>query len=95
MFVSSKFLPPVDNECVIETETTTICAINTNVFDFIGDKMVVKEQPKPDQRARYESDGKRFLPDSKKHPMSITVCFQNISYQILYQLHLLLYCVVA
>jgi len=37
--------------------------------------MAVKEQPKPDQRARYESDGPRFLPDSKKHPMSIQVCF--------------------
>jgi hypothetical protein len=37
--------------------------------------MIVKEQPKPDQRARYASDGSRFLPDSKKHPMSIQVCF--------------------
>lgn len=49
--------------------------IKTNPFDSIDGNMVVKEQPKPDQRARYESDGPRFLPDSKKHPMSIQVCF--------------------
>jgi hypothetical protein len=39
--------------------------------------MFVKEQPKPDQRARYESDGPRFLPDAKKHPMSIQVCISK------------------
>ncbi len=49
--------------------------INTNSFALIDDDMSVKEQPKPDQRARYESDGPRFLPDSRKHPMSIQVCF--------------------
>jgi hypothetical protein len=51
--------------------------INTNSFASIDDDMSVKEQPKADQRARYESDGPRFLPDSKKHPMSIQVCFLN------------------
>jgi len=49
--------------------------INKNSFGSIDDDMSVKEQPKPDQRARYESDGPRFLPDSRKHPMSIQVCF--------------------
>ncbi|CAF1360879.1 unnamed protein product [Adineta steineri] len=37
----------------------------------INGTMTVKEQPKSDQRGRYASDGPRFLPDSKKHPMSI------------------------
>jgi hypothetical protein len=47
----------------------------TNPFTLIDDTMMVKEQPKPDPHARYESDGFRFLPDSKNHPMSIKVCF--------------------
>lgn len=35
--------------------------------------MYVIEQPKADPRSRYESDGTRFLPDSRKNPMSIHV----------------------
>ena len=45
------------------------------LFDLISNGMSMKEQPKPDLRARYESDGDRFLPDSKKHPMSIEVSY--------------------
>jgi hypothetical protein len=60
---------------ISQTPEQTGSELNTNPFDSIADDMVVKEQPKPDQRARYESDGPRFLPDSKKHPMSIQVCF--------------------
>ncbi len=41
---------------------------------------MVKEQPKADQRARYKSDGLRFLPDARKHPMSIQVCIFNDSF---------------
>ncbi len=36
--------------------------------------MCVTVQPKADQRARYKSDGLRYLPDAKKHPMCIQVC---------------------
>ncbi len=50
---------------------------NEDHFQSIADDMFVKEQPKPDQRARYESDGPRFLPDAKKHPMSIQVCISK------------------
>jgi hypothetical protein len=49
-------------------------SINENPFQSVADDMFVKEQPKADQRARYESDGPRFLPDARKHPMSIQVC---------------------
>jgi hypothetical protein len=52
----------------------------TNQFAAIDDVMIVKEQPKPGRRARYECDGPRFLPDSKKHPMCIQVCFQDTIY---------------
>lgn len=51
-----------------------------NPFESIVDMMLVKVQPKADQRARYASDGPRFLPDSRKHPMSIQVCpFHSIN----------------
>ena len=51
------------------------CEIIEDPFESVTNDMAVKEQPKADQRARYESDGPRFLPDAKKHPMSIQVCF--------------------
>ncbi|CAF1060965.1 unnamed protein product [Rotaria sordida] len=64
---------PEDNNQsdISETQETMSFGENTNQFADIVDAMIVKEQPKADQRARYESDGPRFLPDSKKHPMSI------------------------
>lgn len=40
----------------------------------INGEMFVATQPKPDQRARYASDGHRYLPDSKKHPITVKVC---------------------
>lgn len=51
---------------------------NENPFESITDPMLVNEQPKADQRARYASDGLRFLPDSRKHPMSIQVCLFHL-----------------
>lgn len=45
-----------------------------NRFESVANTMLVKVQPKVDQRARYASDGPRFLPDARKHPMSIQVC---------------------
>ncbi|UJR25787.1 hypothetical protein I4U23_007137 [Adineta vaga] len=48
-------------------ETTTKLDVDVT----IDGMMIVKEQPKPDQRIRYASDGARFLPDSKKHPVTI------------------------
>jgi len=47
--------------------------MNKNLFESINDDMYVIEQPKADRRSRYESDGIRFLPDSRKNPMSIHV----------------------
>ena len=58
---------------------------NEYPFESIADAMFVKEQPKADQRARYASDGPRFLPDSRKHPMSIQVClFRTIQCTIVF-----------
>lgn len=61
--------------------------LNENPFESVVDAMIVKVQPKADQRARYASDGPRFLPDARKHPMSIQVClchlFQNLKSTVL------------
>jgi hypothetical protein len=73
-------VPEDDNENTVEIQQEMNLKINTYNFALIDDTMTVKEQPKPDQRARYASDGRRFLPESKKHPMSIEVCFKHILY---------------
>ncbi|CAF1188085.1 unnamed protein product, partial [Adineta ricciae] len=55
------------NEAVesVYSETIANDPILSNVV------MVVKEQPKAAHRVRYPSDGKRFLPNSRQHPMMI------------------------
>jgi len=68
-------VPEDSQEDTNETQEQTDFEVTTDQAGVIDDLMIVKEQPKPDQRARYASDGSRFLPDSKKHPMSIQVCF--------------------
>ncbi len=68
-------MPEDSQEDANEIQQQTDFEVTTNQADAIDNPMIVKEQPKPDQRARYASDGSRFLPDSKKHPMSIQVCF--------------------
>ena len=73
-------MPESTNENTVAIQQEITSKINTYNFDLIDDTMTVKEQPEPDQRARYASDGSRFLPDSKKHPMSIEVCFEHILY---------------
>ena len=56
--------------------------IHTDPFAWIDGGMIVKTQPKCDQRARYEKDGPRFLDGSKKNPISVQVCFLVIIYYI-------------
>jgi len=68
-------VPEDSQEDTNETQEQTDFEVTTDQAGVIDNLMIVKEQPKPDQRARYASDGSRFLPDSKKHPMSIQVCF--------------------
>jgi len=46
-----------------------------SLFNCINGVMSVKQQPKANNRVRYQCDGSRFLPDSRYHPMSINVCF--------------------
>jgi hypothetical protein len=53
-----------------------------SLFDFINNVMSVKQQPKANNRSRYECDGRRFLPDSRYHPMAINVCFLFFFYKI-------------
>ena len=45
--------------------------------DFVLGIMSVKQQPMPNYRSRYQSDGSRFLPASRYHPMSINVHFSH------------------
>jgi hypothetical protein len=53
-----------------------------SLFDRIDNFMSVKQQPKANNRSRYECDGRRFLPDSRYHPMAINVCFLFFFYKI-------------
>ena len=61
--------PPVDTTIPV---APVQCQYNVK-FDIDGG-MSVQEQPQADLRARYGSDGDRFLPGSRKTPMSIIVC---------------------
>ncbi|CAF0935011.1 unnamed protein product [Adineta steineri] len=40
-------------------------------FGSIAGTMFVTQQPKANKRSRYECDGRRFLPDSRFHPMTV------------------------
>lgn len=51
--------------------------LNPQMFQGIGGNMSVKQEPKANNRIRYGSDGRRFLPDSRYHPISINVSFQD------------------
>ncbi len=53
-----------------------------SLFDFLDNVLSVKQQPKANNRSRYECDGRRFLPDSRYHPMAINVCFLFFFYKI-------------
>ncbi|UJR23127.1 hypothetical protein I4U23_026148 [Adineta vaga] len=41
------------------------------LLDFIFGDMSVTQQPKANTRSRYSCDGRRFLPDSRYHPMTV------------------------
>jgi hypothetical protein len=47
--------------------------MNPSLFSMITGDMYVKQQPKANNRVRYECDGSRFLPDSRYHPMALSV----------------------
>ena len=44
-----------------------------NLFPEPYGPMAIKQQPMANKRLRYISDGDRFLPDSRYHPMSLQV----------------------
>lgn len=48
-----------------------------DIFQMSG-AMIVTQQPKANNRLRFECDGIRFLPDSRYHPMTIQVCLFSI-----------------
>jgi hypothetical protein len=58
-----------------ETLNTQENETRPSVFDSVVGGMTVKVQPKANPRSRYATDGARFLPGSRRNPMSITVSF--------------------
>ncbi|CAF4246418.1 unnamed protein product [Rotaria sordida] len=44
-----------------------------SIFEMIDVAMSVKQQPKANNRIRYDCDGVRFLPDSRYHPLAIHI----------------------
>ena len=46
-----------------------------SLFTFIEGNLSVKQGPKANNRLRYQSDGSRFLPNSRYNPMAINVGF--------------------
>lgn len=63
----------VDSPTVTENQEENKEYLLQAIIDSIGEGMAVKEQPQAELRGRYGSDGHRFLPNSRKKPMSITV----------------------
>ncbi len=47
--------------------------MDPSAFALITGDIFVKQQPKANNRLRYQCDGPRFLPNSRYHPMSINV----------------------
>ncbi|CAF3745604.1 unnamed protein product [Rotaria sordida] len=58
---------------IIENSNALMYQMNPFIFEIIDSVMFVKQQPKANNRIRYECDGSRFLPDSRYHPMSINL----------------------
>ncbi|CAF1178786.1 unnamed protein product [Rotaria sordida] len=58
---------------IIENSNALMYQMNPFIFEIIDSVMFVKQQPKANNRIRYECDGSRFLPDSRHHPMSINL----------------------
>lgn len=63
---------PTENEK--QEEKNEWLLLLQSMIDSIGEGMAVKEQPQANLRGRYGSDGHRFLPNSRRKPMSIKVC---------------------
>ncbi|CAM2720274.1 unnamed protein product [Rotaria socialis] len=58
---------------IIGDQNGTAYGMNPSIFEIIDGIMSMKQQPKANKRVRYESDGRRFLPDSRYHPMSLNL----------------------
>jgi hypothetical protein len=56
-----------------ENQGGVIYQMDPSAFAFITGDIFVKQQPKANNRLRYQCDGSRFLPDSRYHPMSINL----------------------
>ncbi|CAF1463540.1 unnamed protein product [Rotaria sordida] len=57
----------------IENQNVLTYQMNPSIFEGIDVTMSVKQQPKANNRLRYECDGVRFLPDSRHHPLAIHI----------------------
>lgn len=90
--------PPVPQQAY-GNENGIMYQIHPTLLNFISGNMSVSQQPKGNNRSRYACDGRRFLPDSRYHPMTIQVRFllriqkifsydfECFSYRIYDQLH--------
>ncbi|CAF5218004.1 unnamed protein product, partial [Rotaria magnacalcarata] len=58
---------------IVGDQNGTMYGMNPSVFAIIDGTLSMKQQPKANKRVRYESDGRRFLPDSRYHPMSLNL----------------------
>ncbi|CAF4799541.1 unnamed protein product, partial [Rotaria sp. Silwood2] len=60
----------------IENQNVLMYQMCPTIFEMIDVAMFVRQQPKANNRIRYDCEGIRFLPDSRYHPLAIHV--QNL-----------------
>ncbi|CAF4236121.1 unnamed protein product, partial [Rotaria sordida] len=58
----------------IENQNVFMYQMYPSIFEMIDIAMSVKQQPKANNRIRYDCEGIRFLPDSRYHPLAIHIC---------------------
>ncbi|CAF3693452.1 unnamed protein product [Rotaria sp. Silwood1] len=63
----------IENQNVLMYQMYQMCP---TIFEMIDVAMSVRQQPKANNRIRYDCEGIRFLPDSRYHPLAIHV--QNL-----------------
>ena len=66
--------PPIPQQAY-GSENGIMYQIHPMLFPFITGNFFVSQQPKGNNRSRYACDGRRYLPDSRYHPMAIQVRF--------------------
>ncbi|CAF0936294.1 unnamed protein product [Adineta ricciae] len=62
--------PPVPQQAY-GSENGIMYQMHPTLLDFITGNVSISQQPKANNRSRYECDGRRYLPDSRYHPMTV------------------------